>query len=281
MPLEGRMPKHLNRTLSGVDLSAPGGLEALFAYHRARFGDARMMAEAAPADVGTPTGPAAAQQPTVAEHYRQNYGPGSASQPAVPPAQAPTPAPAAGSEAPTAQRVEDLPDWAQKVIRDTRQEAAAQRTGKSQVEQERQAMLDGIAKALGIKADDAPPDPAKLQEMLAQRQSTIEQLETQTRERAVELEAFRAAAKAGADGARLLDSRSFLAEVGKLDPAAEDFTARLDGAVQTALTANPGLRLVQIPTPGQAGIGATGTGAPALGDMAAGELLSQAYSTPK
>lgn len=259
------MPKHVKRTLSGLDLSAPGGLEALFAYHRARFGDARMMADTAPAEAGVP-----AAAPAVAVAV-----------PAPAPAPAPpTPAPPAARES-VPERVEDLPDWAQKLIRDTRQEAAAQRTGKSQVEQERQAMLDGIAQALGLKKDDAPPDPAKLQELLAQRQASIEQLNAQVRERAVEVEAFRAAAKAGADGSRLLDSRSFLAEVGKLDPAAGDFTARLDGAVQAALTANPGLRLVQIPTPGQAGIGASGTGAPALGDMPAGELLSRAYETPR
>jgi hypothetical protein len=102
------MPR--NRTLSGIDLTAPGGLEALFAYHRARFGDARMMSEAPP-----------------------EGGSGEAAPPPVPPAP-PTgkpapPAPPAPANEPA--KVEELPDWAQKLIRDTRKEAGDSRTAKN------------------------------------------------------------------------------------------------------------------------------------------------------
>ena len=32
----------MKRTIHGIDLTAPGGLDALFAFNRARFGDLRM-----------------------------------------------------------------------------------------------------------------------------------------------------------------------------------------------------------------------------------------------
>lgn len=230
--------------LSGVDLTAPGGLEALFAYHRARFGDAVMMADGDPGATPAP----APEAPLAA----------SATPPLVT-----TTATVATPDAPEAsqvpQRVEELPEWAQKEIRKARQEAGDQRTAKNAAEQDRQAMLDGIAKALGIKPDDAPPDPAALQSTIAESQARITALEADTKARDVELAAWRAASKAGANAPALLDSRSFVAELGGLDPSADDFGTRVDTAVKKALEANPALRANPLPTAGQVGIGATGS----------------------
>src|SRR5207237_7591606 len=137
--------------------------------------------------------------------------------------------------------VEDLPDWAQRVIRDARKEAADNRGAKTAVEQERQQLLDGIAGALGLKKDDAPPDPQVLQQTLAEREGRIGSLENDVRVRDIELAAWRSASKQGANTPALLDSRSFLEQVAKLDPSTDDFTAQLDAAVKTALDQNPAL----------------------------------------
>jgi hypothetical protein len=50
--------KRQRPTLSGIDIAAPGGLDALFAHHRARFGDAQMMSEPAPAPADPGSAPA-------------------------------------------------------------------------------------------------------------------------------------------------------------------------------------------------------------------------------
>lgn len=250
------MPR--NRTLSGIDLTAPGGLEALFAYHRARFGDARMMSEAPPeGGAGETVTPPA---------------------PPVPPAgkpAPPAPAPPTGSDP---AKVEDLPDWAQKLIRDTRKEAGDNRTAKTAAEQQRQDMLDGIAKALGLKTDDAPPDPAVLQQTVTQREEKISTLENDLRVRDVELAAFRSASQLGADAAALLDSRSFVTTLAALDPAADDFATQVEAAIKKAVDTNPKFRAASVPTPGAAGIGAAGAGGTPFADLDSRETLRLAYA---
>jgi hypothetical protein len=245
-----------HRTLSGIDLTAPGGLEALFAYHRARFGDARMMSETPP-DGGTGETPPAPPAPPTAT-------------PAPP-----TPPPTTGGD-PT--KVEDLPEWAQNEIRKARKEAGDNRTAKNTAEQQRQEMLDGIAKALGLKTDDAPPDPAVLQQTVTQSQERISSLESDVRVRDVELAAFRAASQLGADAAALLDSRAFVSALAALDPGADDFAKQVEGAIKKAVDANPKFRANPIPAPGAAGIGSLGQGGTPLADLDGRELLRHAYA---
>jgi hypothetical protein len=249
------------QTLSGINIAAPGGLDALFAYHRARFGDARMMSEVPPegaggASTGTPPPP---------------------SPPSPPGTPGTTPAPPPDAATPPA-RVEDLPDWAQREIRDARKEAGDNRAAKNTAVQERQAMLDGIAKALGLKAEDAPPDPAVLQQTVTQREERISALESDVRVRDVELTAFRSASQLGADAAALLDSRTFVAELARLDPAADDFAKQVEGAIKKAVDANPKFRAAPIPGPGVAGIGAVGAGGTPLADLDSRETLRLAYA---
>ncbi len=224
------------------DLSVPDGVEALLAMHRATFGDARMQDAPLPAADGTGTSPPPAAPPAAP----------------APSAAATGDTPPATGQAPEPSKVEDLPEWAQRLIRDTRKEAGDQRTAKTAAEQKQQELLDGIAQALGVKKDDAPPDPAALQQTLSQREARIAAVEADSRAKDVELAAWRSASRQGANAVALLDSRSFLAEVGQLDPSANDFTAQLDAAVKKALEGNPVLRATPVPSPGQAGIGVTG-----------------------
>ncbi|TDD90780.1 hypothetical protein [Actinomadura rubrisoli] len=131
--------------------------------------------------------------------------------------------------------VASLPAWAQKLIRDTRGEAAGHRTKAKDFETKHQGTLDAIAKALGLKTDDAPPNPAKLAEELTKERSS-------TRAALVELAVYKNAGKHGADPGALGDSRSFLSAVDKLDPAAEDFATKLAAEIKKAVEANPKLK---------------------------------------
>jgi len=133
------------------------------------------------------------------------------------------------------EKVEDLPDWAQKVIRDLRDEAAGNRTGKNQAEQQHQQTLDKIATALGLKGDDTK-DPDKLAADLKDERD-------KTRRKTVELAVYRAAAQHDADPAALLDSRSFLDSLDDLDPNADDFGTRVGTRIADAVTKNSRLKI--------------------------------------
>lgn len=128
-----------------------------------------------------------------------------------------------------AQDVKSLPDWAQKLITDTRSEAAQHRTGKNEAEQRYQATLDGIAKALGLKQDEV--DPEKLTQQLSQEQGA-------TREAKMQLAVYRRAAANGANPDALLDSASFLRSLGDVDASKDD---AVDAAIKAAVQKNSGL----------------------------------------
>lgn len=130
------------------------------------------------------------------------------------------------------QNVDALPEWAQKIIRDTRGEAAQHRTAKQAAEQEKQSTLDAIAQALGLK--EGTPDPAKLTSELTAAQA-------QAKQRSVELAVYRQADASGGDPNALLDSRSFITKLESLDPNASDFSTSVTDAIKDAVTANPKL----------------------------------------
>lgn len=131
------------------------------------------------------------------------------------------------------QDVASLPAWAQKLIKDTRTDAASNRARANQLEKASQAQLDAIAQAAGLKPADA--DPAKLAEELAKTQA-------KARDSAVHLAVYRTAGKHQADPDALLDSRSFLTAVAELDPSAADFAAKVETAVKDAVKTNPKLK---------------------------------------
>jgi len=136
--------------------------------------------------------------------------------------------------APSAQSVAELPEWAQKLITDVRGEAAKYRTeAKTAAENVSKDLTDRFAKALGLKEEAA--DPEVLTKSLTEAQDTAAKS-------ARELAIFKAAANAGADPNRLLDSNSFMSSVAGLDPS--DGAAVL-AAINAATAANPTLKAVQ------------------------------------
>jgi len=171
------------RTIHGIDLTAPGGLEALFAYRRAQFGDAMMMADGeTPPPAGGETPPAGGETP-----------------PATPPA---------GDPAPEWDgKVESLPAGAQKLITDLRKADGDERIAAK--------TLAAIQKALNPDAKgDEKPTADQLTKALTERENDAKQAKT-------ELAVYKASAKHGADADALLDSRGFLAKLGDIDPTNE------------------------------------------------------------
>jgi hypothetical protein len=159
----------------------------------------------------------------------------------------------AGDDAKTAAgKVEDLPDWAQKLIKDTRGEAAEHRTKATAAERKLTDQLDGIAKALGLKEDEKT-DPAKLASELTKAQD-------QARQTAVELAVYRSSAKHQGDPDALLDSRGFLAKLADLDPTDAKFAAKVETAIKDAVKDNPKLKATQAAGSSSADHGAGGSG---------------------
>ncbi|MFB7461709.1 hypothetical protein [Streptomyces sp. NPDC056188] len=174
-------------------------------------------APAAPAAPAAPSGstPAAPAAPTAPA------APAPAAQPTAPAAPA-APAPAAPAAPPQGepQDVAGLPEWAQKVIRDTRAEAADWRT-KAQGAAPQPAAPAAPAAPQGepaAPAAPAGPDPA--------------------RQLAIQSAVIAAAPTAGADIARLLDSQAAMTALSAVDPANPEAVKQ---AITAALTAHPHL----------------------------------------
>jgi len=108
---------------------------------------------------------------------------------------------------------------------------------------ERQKQMDALAVALGLKSGDEPPDPeklaAELQSARDKAAADLAERDKAIRQSQVELAVLRTAGKNGANGDALLDSRSFMAKVAGLDPAAEDFGEQLADAIKAAVEAGP------------------------------------------
>ncbi len=165
--------------------------------------------------------------------------------------------PAESAEAPKATRtdnakagqqaVADLPEWAQRIIKDTRDEAAKTRIdakahAEKVAEAARQALTQDIGKALGLISDDpasaeepAPTPEELLGQLTAEREST--------RMARVELAVYKSAAANSADPIALLDSRAFLEAVKSIDPADAE---TLGAAIREAVESNPRLKLEEI-----------------------------------
>ncbi|MBK3563217.1 MULTISPECIES: hypothetical protein [unclassified Streptomyces] len=129
----------------------------------------------------------------------------------------------------------------EKALADANREAGKARTAAKQ-----QAANDAVAdltaklgKALGLVKDDTPPDPAKLAEAIAQKDTTISEREAALRTKDVELAVWSRAEKLSAKAGALLDSRSFLREIADLNPSDKGFLTALDTAIKDALKENP------------------------------------------
>ena len=132
-----------------------------------------------------------------------------------------------------AQSVDQLPDWAQKLVRDARKEAGDHRAkAQTAAEDATKNLTAQLAKALGLAKDDETPDPAALTQQLTAEQQAKADLARQ-------LAIYKAAGAHGADPAKLLDSNSFMTSVKGLDPADGDAVAN---AIKEAVAANQSLK---------------------------------------
>lgn len=142
------------------------------------------------------------------------------------------------------QDISSLPEWAQKAIAKTRDEAAGYRTKyKSAAEQaqEAQAQRDKVLSALGLKPDGTEDQsPEKLTAQLEQFQANLW-------ERTVENTVLRSAPKLGADADALLDSNKFLDSLAELDDGAD-----LEAHITQFVAQNPKFKSGP-PAPGRSG----------------------------
>lgn len=213
------MPKLIH----GIDLTAPGGLEALFAYRRAQFGDAVMelgaggeggVAGATGADAGA--GDAGADKGAEAGADKT------------------------GDKAGDAEKgnLWDDPAKAKAEIERLRSENGKDRTTAKQTaaQQATDELTQKLGKALGlIKDGDTKPTSDQLAAQLTEQATAAKQAQT-------ELSVYRLAGKHGADADALLDSRAFLAKIAELD---HTDTKAVTKAITDAITDNPKLKAVQ------------------------------------
>lgn len=193
-------------------------IDALLEFHRSQFGDSRM--EADPAAIAAAE--AAAKAATDAAD-------------ATAKAAADAAAKATEDAKNKAEDVSALPAWAQKVISDTRKEAADNRVAKTAAEKtaaDTKAIVDAINAAMN---PGAAADPAKLAEQLTAASA-------KQREAEVRLAVFTAASAVGANPSALLDRNSFLTAVQGLDPVAADFSTKVTAAITAAVAADPTLK---------------------------------------
>lgn len=142
---------------------------------------------------------------------------------------------------------------AQKAATDAQSKVAEFEKTLNDLKADHQSRNDAIAKALGLKEDDAPPDPAKLAEQVATAQAEAEKARTDAQaeitardERikamAVEKAVLLHADKLGGDAQALLDSVSFGVRVKDFDPDGDDFTDKLKAAIKAAVEDDPRLK---------------------------------------
>ena len=231
----------------GIDITAPGGLTALFDFHRQTFGNAVMEAGdgAAGGDggQGAPAGDPAGTP---------------AGEPAGTPAGEPAGTPAGEPAGNDGQGKNNTPPWGDPAnfdaerawsliegLRDDKTKADQRMTdaAKKAAEDAKNELAQSLGKALGIINDDEPADPeALLQAATAERdQSAQERDEAKEKARlaSIELAIFRSAHKHDANVDELLDSRDFASKYAGLDPAADDFASKLDGLITAAVDDNP------------------------------------------
>ncbi|GAA2772832.1 hypothetical protein [Saccharopolyspora taberi] len=126
-----------------------------------------------------------------------------------------------------------------KMVRDLRKENASTRTNAKQqaateaAETARTELVQQLGKALGLIDDGSKaPTADELAQQLTAR-------DTELRSLRVERAAEKAARKHTADIDALLDSRSFAAELDKLDPNGDSFAADIDKLVSETVRNNP------------------------------------------
>jgi hypothetical protein len=136
-----------------------------------------------------------------------------------------------------AQDVKSLPEWAQKIITDTRKEAGDARGNAkaAAAEEARAEMAQTIGKALGLVKDET----LTAEQLAAQVKTSTDE----ARSAKVELAVYKASGAHQANPTALLDSRSFLAKVADLDPSKKDFDTKVADAIKDAVKDHPELKV--------------------------------------
>lgn len=190
------MPR--TKTLHGIDMTAPDAVAQLLDFHRRTFGSAVMQAEAGDGDGGQEAPGGGEQTPGTPEPPQAPGAP-----------QAPNPeADATRREAEETARQETARAEQEKAVREAVERAKKETRDKL------------IAQLTGQKAGEPAPDPEDLARQLEQQRADAETARA-------ELTVFRAAAQHGADPNRLLDSRTFMQELGKIDAADAEAVGKL------------------------------------------------------
>ncbi|MFD9600206.1 hypothetical protein [Streptomyces sp. NPDC059970] len=130
------------------------------------------------------------------------------------------------------------------------QRATAAEQAAQQAKTERDKLLAGLRRVLDPSGAAAETDPAQL---AAQASTERDAALADARSLRVELAAHQAAHGAGADPARLLDSRTVEKQLADLDPADAKFGEKLAAVITAAVEANPHLRAAGAPAGPPAG----------------------------
>lgn len=123
---------------------------------------------------------------------------------------------------------------------------AAEKAAQEAAEAASKELTEKLGRALGLIADDTPPDPADLlkaaqereAQLAADRDAVAEKLRNFERRDAL----TRAANTAEADLEAILDSRKVNEAIAKLDTNADDFAAQVAEVVSAAVESNPKLK---------------------------------------
>lgn len=136
----------------------------------------------------------------------------------------------AGGDNPWAELFKDQkPEDVKEALENSRKWEARAKGNKTKAEQ-----LDALVEVITGKKDDTDPEKLKGDLTAAQRE---------TRATKVENAVLKSAGKHDADASLLADSRSFMASIADLDPAADDFNTKLDAAIKKAVENNEALKV--------------------------------------
>lgn len=145
-----------------------------------------------------------------------------------------------------------------------------------------------LAKLLGLKEDDTPPDPAKLAEQLtaaqtaaekaeADRQAAIADRDEQLRLARIENAVLVAAPDLDADPKALADSKRFAKSIADLDPDGDDFTEQVEVAITKAIADDSRLKRAR-PAERSSGGDFGGTRKPRQRPTSIAEAVNRAYA---
>lgn len=225
----------------GIDITAPGGLTALFDFHRRTFGDAVMEADGAAGGDGGGDG---------GQGGDGSAGGDGGAGDSAPAGNAPAGDDGQGKNAtpPWGDPANFDPERAWSLIeglRDDKAKADQRMTdaAKKAADDAKNELAQSLGKALGIIQDDAPADPeALLQAATAERDQTAQerdQAKETARLASIELAIYRSANRHDANVDELLDSRDFASKYAGLDPTADDFASKLDELITAKVEENP------------------------------------------